>query len=693
LRDEPVGAAVSADWILGVDFGTTTTVAATRDVARDRADVLRFGDAYRMSSAVLLEPDGSLSAGPHVEQERVLAPERVERCPKRQVGQGSVFVGGQWHRDVELVAAVLRTVYAEALRIHDGNPPIAVRLTRPVRWEGARRDALLEAAALAGMSNVELVPEPIAAAVALVVAGRADYAEVATGQIVAVFDFGGGTLDVALLRRTDTGFELAGPPGGDEHLGGEDINDALVQFLAGRLPDEDRRNLFDPDSAPNPDAWARAAAQFENQVRLAKESLVDRPLVRLPMLSPPLSTAFAELSADDLATTVRPIVRTAADRLDSTIRQAGFEPSDVAVIYLAGGSSRLNMVRRVLGQRFGLPMSVYGDPKGLVALGAAEMAFDPASAGHAGDPPPAPPEPPRAPALVEPPTVVEPPGHAEPPALDASPWSAAARPDRWAASSVLSPGATAQAADPGPTAAAWEAGSARDAPAVPAGSAGYGPLMLPTVEQSLASQHHPGWVWDPSYVDPSLAGAAPQPLRMERWLVADGQQVDIDQPLAIASYGSARQHQEMVRSICSGVVARRAVSIGSEFGAYDAVVAIASVSVMRTFHGMPPATSGIELVVPPLTFANPAESAAKRMRRLLKVNIRGVRLPRLLAWDARYGFVLSPGMHELRTAFSDSMFGGGLARIELPVQPSAWTTVAFVPPPSGTGPGQLYVVA
>ncbi|HEX7168701.1 MAG TPA: Hsp70 family protein, partial [Acidimicrobiales bacterium] len=173
-----------AGWILGIDFGTTTTTAAT---ANGRLDVVTIDGSPRVPSTVVVDDDGALFAGVAAEREATVAPERAERTPKRRLGDRLILLGDHAIAPVDAVAAVLRFVVDEATRRHGGEPPSEVRLTHPVTWAQARLDLLRDAAARAGLPSVELIAEPIAAATQL------SDGRIADGEHVAVYDLGGGT--------------------------------------------------------------------------------------------------------------------------------------------------------------------------------------------------------------------------------------------------------------------------------------------------------------------------------------------------------------------------------------------------------------------------------------------------------------------------------------------------------------------
>ncbi len=133
------------------------------------------------------------------------APTRRTRCgrQKNRLGdQAPVVLGGRPYQVVQLVAALLRTVYDEAVA-QMGEPPTEVRLTHPATWNRPRLNRLLEAAAKASLPNPALVPEPVAAALSY-----ASESGVPEGAHLVVYDLGGGTFDTAVVTRAGGGFEV-----------------------------------------------------------------------------------------------------------------------------------------------------------------------------------------------------------------------------------------------------------------------------------------------------------------------------------------------------------------------------------------------------------------------------------------------------------------------------------------------------
>jgi actin-like ATPase involved in cell morphogenesis len=348
-------------WSLGVDFGTSYTVAAVATGSVVNAIDVESNGRDRIPSAVYLTPDAEILVGTAAQHQAPFGPERYEPTPKRLLGEGSVFLGDGLVPVVDLAAAVLRRVYAEACRQQGERAPSQVRVTHPAEWAETRLNVLREAIQRAGLPEVTLVPEPVAAAV------RIAFLTTQPGEKIAVYDFGGGTFDAAVLSRTADGFEVAGPPAGRDPLGGEDIDrrivDHLGELLSPQHPEQWQSLLNPPDVA-----WRRDAADFRREVQQAKETLSEVTACQLwvPGIERDVQLTRAEL--DDL---IAPDVDLTVDTLEAALAQADVKVEQLAGLYLVGGSSRIPLVAQTLWRRLGVRPAVQDNPKSVVAMGAA----------------------------------------------------------------------------------------------------------------------------------------------------------------------------------------------------------------------------------------------------------------------------------------------------------------------------------
>ncbi|WP_326999701.1 Hsp70 family protein [Dactylosporangium sp. NBC_01737] len=336
---------------LGIDFGTSTTIAVLRR-PEGRVQQLLFDGSPLLSSAVLLGPDGRLHTGRDAAHLARSAPERLEPNPKRRVDESSVLLGDAEVDVRELIAAVLRRVATEAARV--AGPVDTVTLTHPADWGSGRRALLVEAARLAGFADVALVPEPVAAATYL-----AATQDVPAGACVVVYDLGAGTCDVTLLRRHAGGFEPVASAGLND-LGGLDVDAVIVGFL----------------QATYGTLWTDATTrrQLWDDVRTAKEMLsrASGTVVMVPALGKEVP-----LGREQLEGLMRPVLRPSIAMTRALLADAGVLRAEIAGLFLVGGSSRIPLVATMLHESLGIAPVVAEQPELVVAEGA--LAAAPAS--------------------------------------------------------------------------------------------------------------------------------------------------------------------------------------------------------------------------------------------------------------------------------------------------------------------------
>ena len=387
-------------WDLAIDFGTSFTTTAT--LADGRTEVLEIDGSKYVPSLVCVDEDGTILVGRDAVNEAVMAPERTERVPKRAlVASEQVLLGGRTIATVDLVAAVLARVAGEATRRFSGRRPGRVLLTHPARWQagGPELRRLTEAAERAGLGEPDLVAEPVAAAHHYVRSGD----PVPDGGMIGVYDFGGGTFDTAVLRRRRDGFELAGSPGGDVALGGEDLDATFMEILA------EHAEALDPDAWNELwEATGRVAERHRTLLRRdvtqAKEALSRLPAVNLWV---PGYDDEIRVTRREYERAVEPLLARSVEELTDTIARAGTTPDALVDVYLTGSTSRTPRISALLAELLGHVPGMRDDPKAVVALGA--LATVPGSVSatmhvrlpsrrpHRSAQPPAPPTPPLTP--------------------------------------------------------------------------------------------------------------------------------------------------------------------------------------------------------------------------------------------------------------------------------------------------------
>lgn len=352
---------MGASIALGIDLGTTFVAAAASRSGGAPTPVELGESRPAMPSTVYLRDDGTLLVGEAAERRSRTEPARVAREYKRRLGDPVplVIAGTPFGADA-LLAAVLTEVVRRAEE-REGTTASAVAVTHPASWSTYKLDLLRQAIRQADLT-AELVPEPVAAAVHYATLERVD-----PGTVVAVYDFGGGTFDAAVLRRTVDGFELLGQPEGLERLGGIDIDQAVVahvdRVLDGRVLSLD---------AADPTAMA-ALARLRAECRTAKEALSSDTEAVIPVTLPGLHQDV-RLTRAELESMIRPRLGETVAALQRAVRSAGLAFGDVSRILLVGGTSRIPLVAEVVREETGRPVVVDADPKLAVAMGAASWA-------------------------------------------------------------------------------------------------------------------------------------------------------------------------------------------------------------------------------------------------------------------------------------------------------------------------------
>ncbi|HEY6569500.1 MAG TPA: Hsp70 family protein, partial [Candidatus Limnocylindrales bacterium] len=246
----------------------------------------------------------------------------------------------------------------------EGTTPGHIVLTHPANYAQFKTDLLRETARLAGLGRdqVSLLTEPEAAAI-----NYAGQQRVETGEVVAVYDFGGGTFDAAVVRKTPSGFEIIGVPEGIERLGGIDIDAAILAHVDTAL-DGQLRELDSSDPAVR-----SALSRLRDECRRAKEALSTDTDTSIPVSVPGLQTEV-RLTRAELEAMIRPRIRETVDALDRAVASASLSMADVSRILLVGGTSRIPLIGEILRETTGRPVALDAHPKFAICSGAAAEA-------------------------------------------------------------------------------------------------------------------------------------------------------------------------------------------------------------------------------------------------------------------------------------------------------------------------------
>jgi len=358
--------------VVGIDLGTTFSLVAT--VADGKPRVVRDEEGRAaLPSVVWVGPDRRMEVGHDAKRQAGQRPRRTIASAKRFMGRGHAeaqaqeelspyrftpgadgpvvyFDLGDGERvtPIEVSAAILRTLKDRAVAELGGDLDGAV-ITVPAYFDDAQRQATKDAARIAGLKVLRLLNEPTAAALAYGLDKKKD-------GMFAVFDMGGGTFDISLLRLEEGVFHVL-TTGGDSRLGGDDFDRTVAEHFL-------RKGDIDPTDA-SPELAAEALAE----ARRAKEALTTAESIDLDIGGRSYDLTregFEELALPILTRTKGPIRR--------VLKDAGLDGEELDGVVLVGGSTRAPAVRRFVAELFGQEPLADLDPDEVVAMGAAVQA-------------------------------------------------------------------------------------------------------------------------------------------------------------------------------------------------------------------------------------------------------------------------------------------------------------------------------
>jgi molecular chaperone DnaK len=344
--------------IVGIDLGTTNSEIAL--YRNGRPEILADEQGRKiLPSVVGLTETGELLVGEEARNQWLLYPDRTVRSIKRRMGQAAtVQMAGREYTPQEISAIILKRL-KEIAETRLGQAVRKAVITVPAYFSDTQRQATREAGEIAGLEVVRIINEPTAAAL-VYEAGQHE------GKRILVYDLGGGTFDVSVVRIEEGVVEVISSHGNNQ-LGGDDFDQKIVAHILEHLK---IREAVDVSAEP------RAMARILRAAEAAKKHLSDHPFARIEeeylteVEGKPVHLSM-ELARHEYEAMIAPYVEETLQAIHTALRSADLTASQVEKILLVGGATRTPMIRRRLVEVFGHEPRGEVDADLCVALGAA----------------------------------------------------------------------------------------------------------------------------------------------------------------------------------------------------------------------------------------------------------------------------------------------------------------------------------
>jgi molecular chaperone DnaK (HSP70) len=360
--------------IVGIDLGTTNSLVAYLDTTRPR--IMADGDGELIvPSIVAVGEDGEVVAGREARKVLLSRPERAVYSVKRLMGKGvgdvqeelklfpfriaegsesviRIALGERVMTPPEVSAQVLKKL-KQVAEAHFGQPVTKAVITVPAYFNDAQRQATKDAGRIAGLEVLRLVNEPTAAALAYGLDKRKQ-------GIVAVYDLGGGTFDISILKLHDGIFEVLAT-NGDTHLGGDDIDNLLIRIALEDLASEWGEDLS--RDAVGVQLLRRAVIEAKHRLSTELETTIE-----FAHRGRQYNRVLERALFDRL---IAPIVERTLEPCRQAVEDAKIDVREIDEVVLVGGSTRIPLIRETVQVMFQKKPHTELNPDEVVALGAA----------------------------------------------------------------------------------------------------------------------------------------------------------------------------------------------------------------------------------------------------------------------------------------------------------------------------------
>lgn len=344
--------------IIGIDLGTTNSCVAFMEGSE--AIVIPNAEGGRTTPSIVgFSKQNEKLVGEAAKRQAITNPENTIMSVKRHIGTDyKENIEGKEYTPQEISAMILQKLKQDA-ESYIGEPVTQAVITVPAYFNDSQRQATKDAGKIAGLEVMRIINEPTAAALA--------YGLEKTGEEkILVFDLGGGTFDVSILELEDNFFQVISTSG-DNHLGGDDFDQVIIDYLVQEFKRENGIDLSNDKMALQ--RLKDAAEKAKKDLSGVLNTTISLPFLTMDQLGPKhlevsLTRAkFEELSANLIERTMIPTRQALSD--------AGLSPSDISKVVLVGGSTRIPAVQEAIKQLTGKEPTKGVNPDEVVAMGAA----------------------------------------------------------------------------------------------------------------------------------------------------------------------------------------------------------------------------------------------------------------------------------------------------------------------------------
>jgi molecular chaperone DnaK len=347
--------------IIGIDLGTTNSEVAVMEAGKPTIIKSAEGQPY-FPSIVAFTKDGEMLVGEAAKRQAVTNPEGTVHRIKRKMGRGEkVKALDKSYSPEQISAFILQKIKKDAEDFLGEKISDAV-ITVPAYFNDDQRQATKDAGKIAGLNVKRIINEPTAASLAYGLDKKGDHK-------IAVYDFGGGTFDITLMEVGEGVFEVLST-NGDTQLGGSDMDQALVDYLA-----DEFKKKHDVDLKKDPKAHQRLLEAAENaKIELSSTLQTDINLPYITVVDNEPKHLEVKLTRAKLEEIIAKFVDKTEQPCKQALKDAKLKPSDIDHVVLVGGTTRMPLVKKKVEEIFGKPPKRDVDPMECVAVGAAIQA-------------------------------------------------------------------------------------------------------------------------------------------------------------------------------------------------------------------------------------------------------------------------------------------------------------------------------